>query len=96
MKYALRACEIFAPSGQMFRCAVGHGTFLWGCATEMNLWRAAVAASAPSEEGAGAPKGFRGATEGIFVRITVALQSAVSAPLIYKGSCHAQRIYRRD
>ena len=30
----------------------------------MNLWRAAVAASAPSEEGAGAPKGFRGATEG--------------------------------
>ena len=64
MKYALRACEIFAPSGQIFRCAVGHGTFLWGCATEMNLWRAAVAASAPSEEGAGVPKGFRGATEG--------------------------------
>ena len=28
------------------------------------LWRAAVAASAPSEEGAGAPKGYKGATEG--------------------------------
>ena len=32
--------------------------------TKVNLWLAAVAASAPSEEGAGAPKGFRGATEG--------------------------------
>ena len=32
--------------------------------TAANLWLAAVAASAPSEEGAGAPKGFRGATEG--------------------------------
>ena len=31
---------------------------------KVNLWCAAVAASAPSEEGAGAPKGFRGATEG--------------------------------
>ena len=32
----------------------------------------------------------------IFVMFTSRLLRAVLAPLIYKGSCHAQRIYRRD
>ena len=46
------------------RNSVEFGAWSVELRTKVNLWCAAVAASAPSEEGAGAPKGFRGATEG--------------------------------
>ena len=54
----------------MFRCDRRAVTFLWVGACrqtlpeQLNLCVGAVAPSAPSEEGAGAPKGFRGAAEG--------------------------------
>ena len=50
----------------LFFCRTANGAHFLAplCSARRTLRLAAGAASAPSEEGAGAPKGFRGATEG--------------------------------
>ena len=55
------------------------------CSPRQTLRSAAGAASAPSEEGAGAPKGFRGATEGEITRGRC-LHQSVDAQRVKKRS----------
>ena len=82
MKYALCACEIFCPFGAKCLGVCAVRTHFEGAVpqrqiervlgspvlTEANSVVCGGAASAPSEEGAGAPEGYKGATEGEITR----------------------------
>ena len=62
------------------------------CSPRQTLRSAAGAASAPSEEGAGAPKGFRGATEGEITRGRC-LHQSVDAQRVKKRSFAFALVY---